>query len=564
MLLFVMFFLSSAIILGPAAQCPMQARASALTGHDPILIDGDGGFTNASGVTWGSGTESDPYIIEGWDIDTSAENGIEIRDTDAHFIVRNCLVYGSMYPYCGVRLEGCTNGSLDSLELSGNHYAIFLESSNGTTISNNNCSNNQYGMFLSHSSDNTISDNNCSDNQWDGIELLSLCDNNTIRNNTYSNNLDGIHIESSSYSRLSGNVMLKNGMSISGSSLSDFGTHDIDTSNTVNGNPILYYKNQSGTTVPAGAGEIILVNCSDMIIENQNLGDATIGIEVAFSSKITISNNTCPNNTYGILILYSDNCTLDNNVFTNNDVTTNRWWYGIGLRFSSYSTITNSRCSRSDYGIGVGPSSNRNTISNNNCSDNMVGGMELNGFSNNNTICDNTFLSNMDGMRIESSNGNELVNNTFSYNSQHGIWQLSSNNNTYISNIFSQNAKYAINLIHSLGNRIWNNTYICNNGAGDAHDWAHVQAYDDKTGNFWNSSDGYGNYWYDWTLPDYDMDGIVDSPYLLDGGAGAKDYYPLTTSQQPIPEFGVMPLALIAFLVVVVLIARGAKKTKAR
>jgi hypothetical protein len=47
-----------------------------------------------------------------------------------------------------------------------------------------------------------------------------------------------------------------------------------------------------------------------------------------------------------------------------------------------------------------------------------------------------------------------------------------------------------------------------------------------------------GNYWSDWTTPDaksgpnqdqLGSDGIVDFPYLLDGGSGARDYYPLAT-----------------------------------
>ncbi|MDI6707562.1 MAG: hypothetical protein QME47_00485 [Candidatus Thermoplasmatota archaeon] len=54
-----------------------------LTEHEPILIDGNENFTAENGVSNPSaeGTESDPYIIENWDIDASTANGIEIRDT---------------------------------------------------------------------------------------------------------------------------------------------------------------------------------------------------------------------------------------------------------------------------------------------------------------------------------------------------------------------------------------------------------------------------------------------------------------------------------------------------
>lgn len=60
--------------------------------------------------------------------------------------------------------------------------------------------------------------------------------------------------------------------------------------------------------------------------------------------------------------------------------------------------------------------------------------------------------------------------------------------------------------------------------------------------NAW-SSGGFGNYWHDWTMPDADMNGIVDTPYPLDPG-GSADPYPLTT-WTVIPEPGILFLSLI-------------------
>ena len=34
--------------------------------HDPIIINGNDDFTPENGVTGGSGTENDPYIISDW------------------------------------------------------------------------------------------------------------------------------------------------------------------------------------------------------------------------------------------------------------------------------------------------------------------------------------------------------------------------------------------------------------------------------------------------------------------------------------------------------------------
>lgn len=67
--------------------------ARAMVTRNPILINGNAGFTPANGVTSGSGTESNPYVIEGWDINASSANGIEIRNTTAYFVIRNCYVH---------------------------------------------------------------------------------------------------------------------------------------------------------------------------------------------------------------------------------------------------------------------------------------------------------------------------------------------------------------------------------------------------------------------------------------------------------------------------------------
>jgi hypothetical protein len=61
--------------------------------HEPIYIHGDDAFTWENGVVKGSGTADDPYIIEGWIIDThSHDYGIYIDGTRANFVIRNCQI----------------------------------------------------------------------------------------------------------------------------------------------------------------------------------------------------------------------------------------------------------------------------------------------------------------------------------------------------------------------------------------------------------------------------------------------------------------------------------------
>ncbi|MCK5585930.1 hypothetical protein KAJ02_07645, partial [Candidatus Bipolaricaulota bacterium] len=57
--------------------------------REPIYIYGNAGFTYNNGVSSGSGTQYDPFIIEGWHIIASgASFGINIENTSAHFVIR--------------------------------------------------------------------------------------------------------------------------------------------------------------------------------------------------------------------------------------------------------------------------------------------------------------------------------------------------------------------------------------------------------------------------------------------------------------------------------------------
>jgi len=87
----------------------------------------------------------------------------------------------------------------------------------------------------------------------------------------------------------------------------------METTNTVNGKPVYYYKNDTGFTVPYGAGQVILANCHRITVENQNISNGSAGIFVGYSSYISLTNNTCSKNVNGIYLYSSNECTITNN-----------------------------------------------------------------------------------------------------------------------------------------------------------------------------------------------------------------------------------------------------------
>jgi parallel beta-helix repeat protein len=436
----------------------------------------------------------------------------------------------------GIFLLNSRNNSLSGNNCSsGNSDGIIAYSSDGLSLSNNTCSGNEYGTRIFDSDKVSLADNNFSSNILYGIQLEN-CDNSTLSNNScfWNDDYYGIQLYESVNVTLERNNLVGDGILIGGDALAHFNTHSIDTSNTANGRPIYYYKDQIGIAVPAGAGQVLMANCTDMRVENQNLSDAGAGVELVLCTGTTVTNSICSNNEYGVFVGGSPNSTLIDN-------TCSYCRYGIVLWRSDNNTLVGNNCSsNSEDGVWLAVAQDNSLISNN-CSSNGGAGVNLY-YSSRNSLIGNNCSSCYYGINIyDTCDDNILHLNWIGYNVGYGIY-----------------------LGWGYHTRIWNNTFTDNNGAGSTYDPNHVQACDSSGCNWWNSTDGCGNYWSDWTAPDNDSDGIVDYPYVLDGTAGARDYSPLTTvTTEPIPEFGMMPFVVMVFLAAV-LLTREARRRKAQ
>ena len=359
-----------------------------------------------------------------------------------------------------------------------------------------------------------------------GTGMIIESNKNTIQNNTIENNKYGIYLSSSSNCTFKDNTMNLNGIIILYDSLGDWNSHTIEITNTVNGKPVYYYKNVTGITVPYGAGQVILANCTWINVENQNCSNGSVGFLIGYSSNITFTNNTCSgNNVYGIYILYSNNCTITKNIglsnyngiylwysydsifmnntfcynyngiylwysndciFTNNSCSSNDG-IGIIITFSINCTIMNNTCENND-GSGIYlHNSNNGTIENNSCSSNNEKGIELissnwssimNNTCNNNvygtglrtsnncTITNSMGNSNIiDGIELRSSNDCTITNNTCNSNNRNGFYLVDTNNSTLAYNICNSNKDYSMELRSSTTCSIKNNIFS-NNGHG--------------------------------------------------------------------------------------------------
>ena len=362
-----------------------------------------------------------------------------------------------------VHVVSSANNTVANNTLSGNDYGVWLEMSSNSGIYNNTGSENTEAILLSSSRTNKISNNTLLNNSESGIWLISS-DDNTISNNTASNNWAGVYIYQSANNTLSNNTMINDGIYIWSYQLKNWNTHHIDTLNTVNGKSVYYFKDMHSGTVASDAGQIILANCTGIIIENQTLGDGTVGIEIGFSDISRIMNTTLSNNTAdGIDIIHSNGTEMSNITSSNND------WEGIMLYSSTNTTISGSlTVNNSGDGIGV-YDSDKSTISNITSSNNRCDGIFLYS-SNDATIFDSLTSNNTgNGINLYQSTGN-IISNTTLQGNEYGLeLYADSNNNTLKNNTIVDNYVGIDLYFYSINNSLEINT-ILNNSYGVALD----------------------------------------------------------------------------------------------
>jgi len=455
--------------------------------HGPIIITSNNDFS-AQGFL-GSGSESSPYLIENYSINTTG-TCISISNTDAHFIVRKCLLTGGD-DGDGILMDNVMNGEISNNSISQKDRPLHLLLSSNNMIVNNTISENRLQVTLHSSTNNEVLENNISDNSG-GLYLLSSPNNlvannsilagfgtgiilenspeSTLTKNIISNNQGGIYLHSSSRSiitnntlsenigygiilddssevRLSSNILLNNGFGILGNSVEEW-KHDISTDNLVNGKPIGYFWDLHGERIDENPYYLmIFANCTNITVENIVFDRSSITL--GFSSNCTLNNNTSlESQGFGISFYYSVDNKVTNNrcnslslrYSSNNDLFYNTIsgtsYVGVNLRVSSYNRIEGNTISGFEDGLWLYEESTHNHVVNNTISESLMYGANLLYWSNNNTFSDN----HIDGVHLHEAHSNDFVNNTFSGGDIAGVDMFGSSNIKILNNNISGNS----------------------------------------------------------------------------------------------------------------------------
>ncbi len=450
-----MFFM---IVLSLFGLVMVPEEGYAYIPHEPINIVGNGDFTVANGVTGGTGTILNPYIIEGWEIDASSAMGIMIFGTDAHFIIRNVYVHSGGIGNDAINFLNIVNGCVENATILNNRFGIHLASSSSITVTGSNISDNEYGIRIYYVSHSTVTGNDVSNNAY-GIRIHSSSTI-TIIDNKVSNNYMGVHLSSSTNITLASNVLTSDGVFLSGDSLLHYNSHTITADNLVNGKHLYYYKDCAGLDIDGTPmGQLIVVNCTNVRASNLEIIDTDVGIEMAFVDDVIIMGSTISSNDFHGIFLFSS----ANAMITINNAS---WNNGDGIHLSSPANVTiagNKVFWNNGDGIRL-HSPNDVAITSNNISNNAFGIFLTS--STNATIADNDIsCNNYSGIHFYYSTNDVIMNNNVSSHSVYGIYLQSSINATITGNSLSKNEDGML-LYHSTSATIAHNKVFSNKGGG--------------------------------------------------------------------------------------------------
>ncbi|PVX23662.1 MAG: hypothetical protein CW716_11635 [Candidatus Bathyarchaeum sp.] len=441
----------------------------------------------------------------------------------------------NLFPY-GTRLAG-----------------IHMLSVSNCNITNNVVANSGRGIWLYNSHNIRVADNQIRDNQETGIHLESSS-NSIIVGNSVESSWGGIILKDSGNNILRDNSVLNvsAGFKVSGGELSEF-LNDVDFSNTIDGNAIHYLVDQKDLTINPSTYPnldfVILVRCTNIVVENFQFTNAHVGIHLAYTDESTIMGNIITGSS--VRLDYSSHNLLVNNTAAihlesshYNRIANSSC--GLDLRRSSYNIITGNNVSRRSFGINLSFSSSDNHIEGNDIAYNTDGVFFYEAGYNNTILGNNITHSGDSGIWVEGTSPTSdyirIIGNNITDSARWGILMRSSYGNTIVGNYIANNQN-GIQIsgdngqkCHVVGNHIANNEegirILTQFGSEYYHNslinntlqvYCGSRSLSEQT---WDN--GYpsgGNYWSDYTGVDADNDGIGDTPYTI--YENNDDNYPL-------------------------------------
>lgn len=239
--------------------------------------------------------------------------------------------------------ENCI--TISGFTITNGSFGIHIEDANYSRIYSNIFMNNNVNIRLYNSHFNKIYNNTLFNASFASIHVDSS-DNNTIYSNQIANNtIYGILVAGSKNLNISYNTLINNGMVL----LDSYNNSIIG--NTVNNKPLVYLENVKNIEITE-AGQVIVVNSSNIIIRGITITNTDIAIELLNVTFSIVKDNILANNKIGIGMVYSHNNSIFLNKIENNFV------YGASIYSSYNNTIFLNSFINNSYQVDISDSRN--------------------------------------------------------------------------------------------------------------------------------------------------------------------------------------------------------------
>ena len=371
--------------------------------NPPIIINGNSQLATYSSA--GNGTKNNPYILENQTLSevnsTLSLAILEIYNTNSYFVLRNFTIDSGLY--YGISLRNVTNAIFENNIFQSGFYAFYMINVFNNVFVNNTFDGLQNGFYLFSSTSNIFKNNSflngygnnfrleSSNNntfvqnyssQSDSMFILDNSNSNFFVNNSLFNDLDGFKLHLSNNNVFSFNNFIKfnlqniiyafrifdsYGNSFTNNSFGQslFTIYGKNTSlvlqksfvnNSIKGKPFIFLQQKSNETISNDVGQIILVNCSYITIQNQVITDSYEPIQLLYSNHNTLINNTLSRSQYPLYLQDSSNNSIKDNTISYSIIN------GLITNNSNYNLIKNNTfLSNTNFAIEL-QSSSYNTI----------------------------------------------------------------------------------------------------------------------------------------------------------------------------------------------------------
>ncbi len=250
---------ASALPVGHIGGAPL-----ALLPRGPIYISWHANFTAENGVTAGRGTATDPYIIEGWEIDAHGTSGVYVGSYDyagVSVVVRDLLIRNTTRPAPpgSYNPTNCCTYGIGKLP-------------NNALVSNVTVLDSYGGVNLDDNSGTTIVDSTFRNISGYSVSLLRA-KNATLSRNTLDAPVGPTVLSANDQSRSS--------------------TIHVTPDNTVGGAPYMFIAGANGTRVADQVvGQLDIVDSINVTISNVSGGTRPLYVRVDSSELVTVEKSS--------------------------------------------------------------------------------------------------------------------------------------------------------------------------------------------------------------------------------------------------------------------------------